>query len=566
MAVNRITGNILADNLQRGANLSIQGNLVYFDITDSRVGILTSTPRSSLDIGGNVQVGNVLIAFNGNISAGNVNINNLATPVANTDAATKAYVDTQVSGSNIGNFTFSNNNISLSTNPANITITPTGNSLAIVGTNSGFVVPVGNTDQRPSSAIGGTVRYNSSNSLLEFYNGVGWITLSTSGSSSIINQTVDPDGVTSVFTLSQNATSASIFVTINGVTQTPDVDYTVVNNLITFTTTPIQTDLIQIRFLAGITSTNFLSNASANALVRVNAPGDIEITASAGQNITATGNLNIVGSISATGNISGTYILGNGSQLTGIVTSSYGNSNVASYLPTYSGNISAGNISAIGNITGAYILGNGSQLTGIVSSYSNSNVALYLTSYSGNISANNLSATGNITGGNLSVSTGTITVGNIVNSNSNGVGNIGSATTYFNTVFARATSAQYADLAEKFLSDFNYDSGTVLVFGGDQQVTHCSYYADPRAAGVVSTNPAHLMNSSITGVALALAGQVPCFVVGPVTKGDVLTTSNVEGYACRLESKDWQPGVVIGKALETCGPGRHIINIFISNN
>ena len=76
-------------------------------------------------------------------------------------------------------------------------------------------------------------------------------------------------------------------------------------------------------------------------------------------------------SITATGNITGNYILGNGTYLTGL-SASYANSNVAAYLPTYSGNLSNVNIiSATGNITGNYILGNGSQLTGIVSNTGN---------------------------------------------------------------------------------------------------------------------------------------------------------------------------------------------------
>ena len=103
--------------------------------------------------------------------------------------------------------------------------------------------------------------------------------------------------------------------------------------------------------------------------------------------------------IVAPGNVNATYFIGNGSLLTGVATSSYGNSNVASYLPTYSGNITAGNItisnavssstvSATGNITGSYILGNGSQLTGItanlVGTVSSANVS-YLANYTGSV-------------------------------------------------------------------------------------------------------------------------------------------------------------------------------------
>jgi hypothetical protein len=173
-------------------------------------------------------------------------------------------------------------------------------------------------------------------------------------------------------------------------------------------------------------------------------------------------------------------------------------------------------------------------------------------------------ATSNWTDAYLS---GNLKVGNINNSNANGVGNIGSSTTYFNTVFAQATSVLGADLAEKFTADQVYGPGTVLVHGGEFQVTLSTTYADPRAAGIVTTNPAHLMNAELqqTAAAIALAGQVPCLVSGPVNKGDVLTTSTQPGHAEKLVPQDWQPGVIVAKALEDCGPGLHTILVLVNH-
>jgi hypothetical protein len=124
-----------------------------------------------------------------------------------------------------------------------------------------------------------------------------------------------------------------------------------------------------------------------------------------------------------------------------------------------------------------------------------------------------------------------------------------------------------ADLAEKYTSDQAYTPGTVLVFGGTSQVTACANSEDHRAAGVVSTLPAYLMNTELPDVtvAMALAGQVPCCVVGPVSKGDVLTTSTVVGHAKTLDFSLFRPGCIIGKALEDCGPGLHTILIFVSH-
>jgi hypothetical protein len=160
-----------------------------------------------------------------------------------------------------------------------------------------------------------------------------------------------------------------------------------------------------------------------------------------------------------------------------------------------------------------------------------------------------ISATGNITGGNLSIGAGIATVGSIVNSNANGVGNIGSATTYFNTVFAKATSAQYADLAETYTADAVYPYGTVVVFGGSQEITVSDRSHDTRVAGVISKDPAHLMNSAATGLPVALTGRVQCRVRGPVQKGDILVNVDT-GTAGRLDPALAAWGCVIGKSLE----------------
>ena len=115
-----------------------------------------------------------------------------------------------------------------------------------------------------------------------------------------------------------------------------------------------------------------------------------------------------------------------------------------------------------------------------------------------------------------------------------------------------ATSARYADLAEKYRADKDYEPGTVLVFGGEAEVTECNSFCDARLAGVVSTEPAHLMNSDIEGVAIALKGRVPCKVEGPVKKGDILVTGPVAGTASALAEGSATPNAwcVVGKSLE----------------
>lgn len=109
--------------------------------------------------------------------------------------------------------------------------------------------------------------------------------------------------------------------------------------------------------------------------------------------------------------------------------------------------------------------------------------------------------------------------------------------------------ATYADVAEFYSSDNNYEPGTVLIFGGEEEVTKSTQAGDTAAAGIVTTNPAYVLNEGLKGqrVCIALAGRVPCNVVGKVNKGDLLVTSYYPGHA--EVSKAPKPGTIIGKAL-----------------
>lgn len=159
--------------------------------------------------------------------------------------------------------------------------------------------------------------------------------------------------------------------------------------------------------------------------------------------------------------------------------------------------------------------------------------------------------------GAIDIGTDTITCGGIVNAGANATGNIGSSTTYFNTVFAKATSAQYADLAEMYVADADYAPGTVVEFGGNFEITQTTSSCSTAVAGIISTNPSYLMNSTQSGdhvLPVALTGRVPCRVQGPVKKGDVLISSDTPGVAQRI-GVNWQPGCTIGKAMENIAAG-----------
>jgi hypothetical protein len=111
--------------------------------------------------------------------------------------------------------------------------------------------------------------------------------------------------------------------------------------------------------------------------------------------------------------------------------------------------------------------------------------------------------------------------------------------------------ATYADLAEYYEADKEYAVGTVLVFGGDKEVTLTNRKGDHRVAGVVSDNAALIMNEDCQGekVLVALQGRVPCRVVGKIEKGDLMVTSHIPGVAVSAGGNA-NAGTIIGKALE----------------
>ena len=247
---------------------------------------------------------------------------------------------------------------------------------------------------------------------------------------------------------------------------------------------------------------------------------------------------NVSGAISASGNITGGNL--SGTSIVGTLTTA-----------------AQTNITSVGTLTGGTW-----NATSISTTYTDAKVTSVaaktgaVTLAQADISGLTTGSTPTFTG--LTVGTGTITGGNIVNGNGNGIGNIGSSSVYFNTVFAKATSAQYADLAEKYLADQEYEIGTVLAVGGELEVTACR--TGDRAIGAVSENPAYKMNDGLdNGTYVALKGRVPVRVIGTVRKGQRLVAANdgcaVAGvphandvFAVALESSD-DVGVKLIEAL-----------------
>ena len=138
-----------------------------------------------------------------------------------------------------------------------------------------------------------------------------------------------------------------------------------------------------------------------------------------------------------------------------------------------------------------------------------------------------------------------------------------------NTFWGTASSARYADLAENYVADAAYEPGTVLEFGGDQEVTLNTQALTHRVAGVVSTNPAYLMNSECAAehvAAIALQGRVPCRVTGTVRKGDLLVAAGngaARAWDFRTSGANPPTGSVIGKALENNDQAEAIIEVVV---
>ena len=296
-----------------------------------------------------------------------------------------------------------------------------------------------------------------------------------------------------------------------------------------------------------VTMTTLGAFVNTNA-VTITATGNIQ-----GGNLNAAGlslTSNVVSALNSTANITTTANIAVGNVLFG------------SGIINGSGNITGGNIlfgsgivSGTGTITGSSLLGSVASLSGTVTV--------------GNVLTGGLiSAAGNITGGNLTTA-GILTVNSgaanaaIINGAGNAVGNIGSSSTYFKQLFAQATTALYADLAEVYEADTDYTPGTVVSFGGSKEVTISKSANDNTVAGVISANPSYLMNNGLTAdhrAIVALTGRVPTNVTGTVSKGAMMVSAG-NGYAQACSTPAM--GTVIGKALENFNGKSGIIEIVV---
>ena len=619
------TGNATAGNVLTGGVVSAGGNVTGVTFvgnveatTVSATGNVTgqtfigNVEATTVSATGNITGGNIItggfISITGNVDAGNViatsgkfgNIVISGDDITDTNGIVNinsalADVNFAVNGDTVANLLF----VDAGTDTVSVgsATQTTGAILAINATNS-ILFPVGNTAQRPTGVVG-MLRYNTSVDSLEQYSVSGWNTVGTPAFTVIADNQFNGDGSTVAFTLTQAATTAGTIVAINGVQQIPTTAYSISTTTLTFTEAPAAGDVIDVRMFTITTSVTSISNPSGNAIVGtsetanvVSITGDLLPVANNTQSLGSAskywnslyvsgntiylGNLQLkeasantfavytsdgvteaniaVGNIDVTSIQSGTSSISITAPNGNAVLNAAGNNTV---IATSTGANITGYVNATGNLTAGNV--SATNIAGIIATPSQTNIT-------GVGTLGSLSVTGTVTAGNLTVGTGTITGGNIVNSNGNGIGNIGSSSVYFNTVFAKATSAQYADLAEKYEADAEYAPGTVLAFGGNKEVTLSTEAGSTRVAGVVSTNPSYIMNAGLTAehvAMVALQGRVPCRVIGPVAKGDMMVAAG--NGAARVDNAA-RAGSIIGKALENFDGAEGTIEVVIGRN
>lgn len=401
-------------------------------------GTLTTNAQPNINVVGPL----VNLTAASNVSMASHNINFLAMPVAATDAASKAYVDSIAQGLTVKAAVDLTTAAALPgyiyyNGPANdgVGATLTGLSLGEL-TVDGVVAQV-NDRVLIKDEVGGNAAYN----------GIYVVTRNGVGTTYLLTRASDFNNPLTIY----GAYTYTVGGTVN--TGTSWINTNSCSSGITMGVTPIT--FTQMQSAGTITAGNAISigtgvisvNYNANTL-GVNGSNQLYVTGNLpSANITTltsntitttnittnsfTGNVVIVngsanattvnaafinstGPISTTGNVYGSHILGCGASLTGM----YGNSNVIAFLPTYAGALGAGTANIVGNISANYYYGNGAFLTGIAaggSCYSNANVAAYLPTYSGNLNPNNIAANGIITiastTGNVLSTTGNIAAG-----------------------------------------------------------------------------------------------------------------------------------------------------------
>lgn len=428
---------------------------------------------------------------------------------------------------------------------------------------------------------------------------------STTGTVAVLNNFGLTVGAANVFAVNTTSTDANIKSAISGGNLTLQANvagttFTVAQALGangTFAVSNAMTTGTTISAVGNITGGNLRTAAQVSATGNVTGGNIISVAAVSGVSLVSSGNvdsgnlrtsglISAAGNITTAANVAGTFFLGNGSQLTGL---SLGVSVTKFVNGTSEGNVGAtnGNINFnVAGVSNVVVIDTTTLYANVLSAQSitksgtnavgniGSSASFFNTvfgniyngtilSVAGNVTGGNIntaglvsaggtvSATGNITGGNL-ITAGLVSTTSIAKTGSNAVGNIGSSSNYFNQVFATATTALYADVAERFAADDVLEPGTVVELGGTKEITKSTTDLSENVFGVISTRPAYTMNGGAgeddTHPKVAMTGRVPVNVVGVIRKGDRLVSAGA-GMARAAKSGEATAFNVIGRSL-----------------
>jgi len=323
-------------------------------------------------------------------------------------------------------------------------------------------------------------------------------------------------------------------------------------------------------------------NVSAGNVSGTNITGTLATAAQ--PNVTSVGtlgSLTVTGNVAA-GNVSATLFTGSGASLTNLNGSNISsgtiaaarvatlNQNTTGYAATVSGAAQA-NITSVGTLTSLAVTGNvsagnvsGTNITGTLATAAQTNITSVGTLTGGTWNATTVAVAYGGTGTTTSTGTGSTVLS--ASPTFTGTANfaaISASSTVTGTSFVGvATSAKYADLAEKYLADQNYPAGTVVAIGGEKEVTAAQ--SGQRAIGVVSTKPAFMMNMDLAGgTYIALKGRVPCKVSGTISKGDRLVAGNNGEAWCASAQQPAGVDNTFAIALENSSGDGKIIEVLV---
>jgi|MDTC01.2.fsa_nt_gb hypothetical protein len=410
---------------------------------------------------------------------------------------------------------------------------PNANAIFDINDTGAMLLARGTTAQRPGTAVTGMFRYNTTTHGIEYYDNSGWESVSSSFTVAT-SQTFNGDGSTTAFTLAtltgaDSYTVAGVLVMLNGVVQEPTTVYGISGVTLTFTTAPASGDLIECRKFTTTTTVTAITDLDGDTQIQTEEGSDDDTI-----RFDAAGNE--IATIGAAGQTINNELAlrfaeasGNGSNYIALKAPATVGSNLTFTLPATDGTSGQAMVTdASGNLSFAAA---GATISADTST--NTDFLLYFAA----TTSGALTAVKQDSGLLYNPSTGTL------------------SSAVFSGV---ATSAQYADLAEMYAADEEIAPGTVVHFAGEGKLAACDIENCRAVAGIVSTDPAYLMNSVQEGVALALAGRVPCKVTGPVAAGDLMVSA---GNGMAMANNEAAMGTVIGKAIEANDGGEGVIEV-----